>query len=272
MGSSSRVFSAAISAWLTASHPNSEVKQVRAGVVLRWGTTREGPVLRFLFSLSPSPPFVSLSPSPPSPSLDFCSRVSSSVCRRTLRAPSASMDGLEAGAERRLGPKVERARPEACLPVLLRGCVLLCTSTHTSCHTSLCALHCCTGLPALTALTWPDISSRELARTWLDMSQQRQLYRLQQRWWSAVEKAGIRAWACRASSARAAPPARLPRDATRLISHRRQESRRGDQGFDRKPPNRQKIAGKNRRHHPHRGAPAASPPSGLEPEATRELR
>ena len=30
-------------------HPNSEVKQVRAGVVLRWGTTREGPVLRFLF-------------------------------------------------------------------------------------------------------------------------------------------------------------------------------------------------------------------------------
>ena len=91
---------------------------------------------------------------------------------------------------------------------------------------------------ACTALTWPDISSRELARTWLDMSQQRQLYRLQQRWWSAVEKAGIRAWACRASSARAAPPARLPRDATRLISHRRQESRRGDQGFGRKPPNR----------------------------------
>jgi hypothetical protein len=39
--------SAATSAWLTASHPNSEVKQVRAGVVLRWGTTREGPVLRF---------------------------------------------------------------------------------------------------------------------------------------------------------------------------------------------------------------------------------
>ena len=31
------------------SHPNSEVKQVRAGVVLRWGTTREGPVLRFFF-------------------------------------------------------------------------------------------------------------------------------------------------------------------------------------------------------------------------------
>ena len=43
-------FSAAISAWLTASHPSSEVKQVRAGVVLRWGTTREGPVLRFFFS------------------------------------------------------------------------------------------------------------------------------------------------------------------------------------------------------------------------------
>jgi hypothetical protein len=41
------VHSAATSAWLTASHPNSEVKQVRAGVVLRWGTTREGPVLRF---------------------------------------------------------------------------------------------------------------------------------------------------------------------------------------------------------------------------------
>jgi hypothetical protein len=131
-GSSSRVFSAAISAWLTASHPNSQVKQVRAGVVLRWGTTREGPVLRFLFSLSPSPPFVSLSPSPPSPSLDFCSRVSSSVCRRTLRAHHQHrwMDW-------RLGPKVERARPEACLPVLLRGFVLLCTST----HTSLCALH-----------------------------------------------------------------------------------------------------------------------------------
>ena len=46
------VVSAAISAWLTASHPNSEVKQVRAGVVLRWGTTREGPVLRFLFLCS----------------------------------------------------------------------------------------------------------------------------------------------------------------------------------------------------------------------------
>ena len=45
------VVSAAISAWLTASHPNSEVKQIRAGVVLRWGTTREGPVLRFLFFL-----------------------------------------------------------------------------------------------------------------------------------------------------------------------------------------------------------------------------
>ena len=42
-------FSAAISAWLTASHPNSEVKQARAGVVLRWGTTREGLVLRFSF-------------------------------------------------------------------------------------------------------------------------------------------------------------------------------------------------------------------------------
>ena len=49
--SSVQAFSAAISAWLTASHPNSEVKQVRAGVVLRWGTTREGPVLRFLFLL-----------------------------------------------------------------------------------------------------------------------------------------------------------------------------------------------------------------------------
>ena len=44
---SSFILSAATSAWLTASHPNSEVKQVRAGVVLRWGTTREGPVLRF---------------------------------------------------------------------------------------------------------------------------------------------------------------------------------------------------------------------------------
>ena len=26
-----------------------QIKQVRAGLVLRWGTTREGPVLRFLF-------------------------------------------------------------------------------------------------------------------------------------------------------------------------------------------------------------------------------
>jgi len=41
-----------ISAWLTASHPNSEVKQVRAGVILRWGTTREGPVLRFFCCIS----------------------------------------------------------------------------------------------------------------------------------------------------------------------------------------------------------------------------
>ena len=49
---SSHTVSAAISAWLTASHPNGEVKQVRAGVVLRWGTTREGPVLRFLFLFS----------------------------------------------------------------------------------------------------------------------------------------------------------------------------------------------------------------------------
>ena len=39
---------AAISSRLTASHPNSEVKLDRAGVVLRWGTTREGPVLLFL--------------------------------------------------------------------------------------------------------------------------------------------------------------------------------------------------------------------------------
>ena len=51
--SGSRI-SAAISAWLTASHPNSEVKQVRAGVVLRWGTTREGPVLRFSRVIPPS--------------------------------------------------------------------------------------------------------------------------------------------------------------------------------------------------------------------------
>ena len=43
------LISAAISTRLTASHPNSEVKLVRAGVVLRWGTTREGPVLRFFF-------------------------------------------------------------------------------------------------------------------------------------------------------------------------------------------------------------------------------
>ena len=47
----SSIVRAAISAWLTASHPNSDVKQVRAGVVLRWGTTREGPVLLFLFLL-----------------------------------------------------------------------------------------------------------------------------------------------------------------------------------------------------------------------------
>ena len=43
------LISAAILTRLTASHPNSEVKLVRAGVVLRWGTTREGPVLRFCF-------------------------------------------------------------------------------------------------------------------------------------------------------------------------------------------------------------------------------
>ena len=47
----STAVSAAISTRLTASHPNSEVKLVRAGVVLRWGTTREGPVLRFSFVL-----------------------------------------------------------------------------------------------------------------------------------------------------------------------------------------------------------------------------
>ena len=52
--------SAAISAWLTASHPNSDVKQVRAGVVLRWGTTREGPVLRFLFFFALVVLFISL--------------------------------------------------------------------------------------------------------------------------------------------------------------------------------------------------------------------
>ena len=46
---SNLTFSAAISAWLTAPHPSSEAKQVRAGVALRWGTTREGPVLRFFF-------------------------------------------------------------------------------------------------------------------------------------------------------------------------------------------------------------------------------
>ena len=49
MQSSALLTSAAISTMLTASHPNSEVKLVRAGVVLRWGTTREGPVLRFFF-------------------------------------------------------------------------------------------------------------------------------------------------------------------------------------------------------------------------------
>ena len=40
---------AAISPWLTASHPNSEVKQGRVAVVLRWGTTREGAMLHLLF-------------------------------------------------------------------------------------------------------------------------------------------------------------------------------------------------------------------------------
>ena len=49
MQSTAISISAAISTRLTASHPNSEVKLVRAGVVLRWGTTREGPVLRFFF-------------------------------------------------------------------------------------------------------------------------------------------------------------------------------------------------------------------------------
>jgi hypothetical protein len=43
---------------------NSEVKQVRAGVVLRWGTTREGPVLRFFcISFSSRFSFLFLKPS-----------------------------------------------------------------------------------------------------------------------------------------------------------------------------------------------------------------
>ena len=70
--------SAAISAWLTASHPKSEVKLVRAGVVLRWGTTREGSVLRFsffCFSLF----FSLLSPFP-------CSNVRAS-CHPGVRVP-----------------------------------------------------------------------------------------------------------------------------------------------------------------------------------------
>ena len=61
----SELRSAAISAWLTASHPNSEVKQVRAGVVLRWGTTREGPVLRFFFLSVSERPFLFLFSSQP---------------------------------------------------------------------------------------------------------------------------------------------------------------------------------------------------------------
>lgn len=40
---------AAISTRVYPSHPNREYKLVRARVVLRWGTTREGPVLRFFF-------------------------------------------------------------------------------------------------------------------------------------------------------------------------------------------------------------------------------
>ena len=39
----------AILRWLTGSHPNSEVKQCQAQVVLGWGTTWEGWVL-YLFS------------------------------------------------------------------------------------------------------------------------------------------------------------------------------------------------------------------------------
>eukprot|EP00967_Tisochrysis_lutea_P052235 scaffold64698_cov35-Tisochrysis_lutea.AAC.2 len=42
------VVHAAISPWVTASHPNSAVKQGRAQVVLRWGTTREGWVLHVI--------------------------------------------------------------------------------------------------------------------------------------------------------------------------------------------------------------------------------
>ena len=48
---------AATSPRVTASHSNSEVKLGRDGVVLRWGTTREGPlphVLRFLFPVCTS--------------------------------------------------------------------------------------------------------------------------------------------------------------------------------------------------------------------------
>ena len=44
------ISSPAISPRLTASHPNSEVKLGRVGVVLRWGTAREGPMLDFFVS------------------------------------------------------------------------------------------------------------------------------------------------------------------------------------------------------------------------------
>ena len=59
--------SAAISSWVTGSHLNSEVKQDRARVVPRWGTTREGRVLRilFLFSLPTASFCAEPSPKPP---------------------------------------------------------------------------------------------------------------------------------------------------------------------------------------------------------------
>ena len=72
--------SAAISVWLTASHSNSEVKQVRAGVVLRWGTTREGPVLLFSFSL----PSFSFSQCPFLDSFPFSLSFSSSLASLSL--------------------------------------------------------------------------------------------------------------------------------------------------------------------------------------------
>eukprot|EP00964_Phaeocystis_antarctica_P072999 scaffold44766_cov64-Phaeocystis_antarctica.AAC.4 len=105
------IVSAAISAWLTASHPNSEVKQVRAGVVLRWGTTREGPVLRFLFLFRCLPfesvPFFAL----------FCATVTWTRTHETKGKKGrekAKIEGVWVEEDRRAQEDVSKAESNSC--------------------------------------------------------------------------------------------------------------------------------------------------------------